>query len=606
MARVVSVCVALLLIPVASASAALTLSDPVPLPKSLPGKDQMQGGEPSLSFDPSGDGHLYSVAPGGSPNGINFWGSADNGNTWQYVRTIGANSPPGGGDSDVEVGIDHKVYAIDLELASSAVCTSTDFGKSFGQGCETGQASDQAGAEEDRQWITHDPTDANTTYFNYHDLSLEYPIIEKSTDGGQSYAPCGNVMDPSSSLFPSAIGNTIVGKSAVDKNQNIYVPVGAPTPTQVATSGSPTPPYGMIVVAYSKGCNNSQFSNTTVYSNDGGSFSNLFVSNAVGPDGAVYVVASGKLTDDGPYNTYVWVSRDGAKTFSKPITVNSSDLKTNVMSAIAAGNNPGEIVVGWYGAQNISSPDDTKGQWRYYLARSSDYGATWNRSTVTPTVFHYGDICTVGIACTSGNRNLLDFSSVGVDPKTDCATTIFPGDPFDTPDREASGDTDPAAAYIAREACKKTAAGTGGNGEVLGVKAGCHDTLAPISAISRKTSRFTRRGINLRGIAYDVGCRKGGSGVARETLAISRRVGKKCQWLLAKGGFGPKGSCRHKTYVTANGTSKWTYRLKAKLKKGLYAVVARAIDGVGNVEKPQRGTRARARHNHNHYVFKVR
>ena len=40
--------------------------------------------------------------------------------------------------------------------------------------------------------------------------------------------------------------------------------------------------------------------------------------------------------------------------------------------------------------------------------------------------------------------------------------------------------------------------------------------------------------------------------------------------------------------------------------RGIYAVVARGIDAVGNVEKPVRGSRAKARHNHNHYVFKVR
>src|SRR3954468_19541397 len=136
--------VAFVLIPTASASADLTFSTPAPLPKSLPQDHQMQGGEPSLAFDPSGDGHLYSVAPGGEDKGVNFWASPDGGNSWQYVRTIGSSA--GGGDSDVEVGIDHKVYALDLEVASSAVCRSTDFGKTFGDGCETGQAQDQAGA----------------------------------------------------------------------------------------------------------------------------------------------------------------------------------------------------------------------------------------------------------------------------------------------------------------------------------------------------------------------------------------------------------------------------------------------------------------------------
>src|SRR4051812_35547992 len=227
----VVVCV---LVPTSAASAALTFSDPAALPKSLPQDHQMQGGEPSLAFDPTGGGHLYAVAPGGEDKGVNFWASADGGNFWNYFRTIGSSA--GGGDSDVEVGIDHKVYALDLELASSAVCRSTDFGKTFGDGCEEGTAQDQAGAEEDRQWLAHDPKDASIVYFNYHDLSLQYPIIEKSIDGGSSFAPCGNVVDPSNSLFPSAIGNTIVGKTAVGTDGNLFVPVGAPTPMQAAES----------------------------------------------------------------------------------------------------------------------------------------------------------------------------------------------------------------------------------------------------------------------------------------------------------------------------------------------------------------------------------
>src|SRR5204863_4082846 len=341
------------LIPTTAASAALTFSEPAPLPKSLPQAHQMQGGEPSLAFDPTGDGHLYAVAPGGEDKGINFWASADGGNFWNQSRTIG--SLAGGGDSDVEVGIDHKVYALDLEVASSAVCRSADFGKTFGDGCETGQAQDQAGAEEDRQWLAHDPNDANTVYFNYHDLALQAPIILKSTDGGSSFAPCGNLVDPTNPLFPSAIGNTIVGKTAVAKDGNLYVPIGAPTMTQVAQSGTNggIADYGQVVVAHHKGCNGDQFENTTVYSNDGGSFSNLFISNAVGPDNAIFVIASGRLDATGPYNTYLWVSRDQGKTFSKsPIKVNSADLRTNVMSAVAAGKKAGQVVVGWYASQN--------------------------------------------------------------------------------------------------------------------------------------------------------------------------------------------------------------------------------------------------------------
>src|SRR3954466_14532325 len=107
---VVVVVVTALLVLTSAASAALTLSDPAALPQSLPQAHQMQGGEPSMAFDPTGDGHLYAVAPGGEDQGVNFWASPNGGNTWQFVHTIGSNA--GGGDSDVEVGIDHKVYAL--------------------------------------------------------------------------------------------------------------------------------------------------------------------------------------------------------------------------------------------------------------------------------------------------------------------------------------------------------------------------------------------------------------------------------------------------------------------------------------------------------------
>src|SRR4051795_10725789 len=141
-ARVVVAVSILVLTPSASA---LTLSDPVPLPNSLPGDNQMAGGEPSLAFDPTADGHFSAVPPASRGSfGVNFWASPDGGNSWQDVRPIG--SAAGGSDSDVEVGIDHKVYVLDLEIASSAVCRSTDFGKTFADGCESGEAQDQAGA----------------------------------------------------------------------------------------------------------------------------------------------------------------------------------------------------------------------------------------------------------------------------------------------------------------------------------------------------------------------------------------------------------------------------------------------------------------------------
>src|SRR2546423_9832002 len=135
-------------------------SAPQPLPRTLPSKDQYQGGEPSVSFDPAGDGHVYAVAPGSDgSNGVGFWRSDDHGLTWHDAQAIGSGG--GGGDSDVEIGIDHTVYVADLQVVANAICRSHDFGATFDNGCDTGTASNQQGPEADRPWINHDPNDPN-------------------------------------------------------------------------------------------------------------------------------------------------------------------------------------------------------------------------------------------------------------------------------------------------------------------------------------------------------------------------------------------------------------------------------------------------------------
>src|SRR4051812_18351685 len=93
LARVVTLLAVALAASTGTAWADLNFTDPLPLPKSTPddkGKTEMQGGEPSLAFDPAGDGHFYAVAPGGNDKGVNFWGSSDFGSTWPILKTAGS------------------------------------------------------------------------------------------------------------------------------------------------------------------------------------------------------------------------------------------------------------------------------------------------------------------------------------------------------------------------------------------------------------------------------------------------------------------------------------------------------------------------------------
>src|SRR3954447_21639087 len=88
-------------------AAPLQFSAPLQLPHGDPTKpDYLSGGEPSLAFDPNGDGHVYvtapqfiptgvnngcnqlgsliglSCGPTNSPTGIGYWASDDRGDTW--------------------------------------------------------------------------------------------------------------------------------------------------------------------------------------------------------------------------------------------------------------------------------------------------------------------------------------------------------------------------------------------------------------------------------------------------------------------------------------------------------------------------------------------
>jgi hypothetical protein len=455
-----AVLLAALLAPAAAMADSSAFSAPQALPGSLPGgPTKFSGGEPSVSFDPAGDGHVYVVAPGGEGGGpgVGFWRSSDHAATFSPGRAIGSTA--GGGDSDVEVGIDHTVYAADLEVAANAICRSHDFGATFDANCETGTTNNQQGPESDRQWLNHDPRDPKVLYLTYHDFAAEFPLVYRSSDGGSSFSPCGNPYQPGSDAFLNyGTGGTDVGKPALAADGSVYVPITEPD------QGSPvTAPYNHFDVAIAKGgcTGTTQFTNSTVYTKPGANLANIFSAVAVDGGGTVYALSAGTLgADQKTYDVYLWVSHDQGATWFRH-TVNPPDLKANVLPALAGGLGKDQVAVGWYGTAKSGDPSDAANEWRYYAATSTDGGESFNRSTITPTPYHYGKICTGGITCTGG-RNLLDFSSIAVDPADGAVTAVFPGDPFDTPQNKAR---DSAAVYVARQtSLPRLAAGVSGPG----------------------------------------------------------------------------------------------------------------------------------------------
>jgi Bacterial Ig domain len=70
------------------------------------------------------------------------------------------------------------------------------------------------------------------------------------------------------------------------------------------------------------------------------------------------------------------------------------------------------------------------------------------------------------------------------------------------------------------------------------------------------------------------------SSVTKVEIAIVKGKGSSCQSMTAKGSF-TKAKCTAPKFLAAKGTTKWSYKLKKKLKKGSYLVLVRASDDGG-------------------------
>jgi hypothetical protein len=426
----VRACALAVLIALTSAATALA-ADPVFTPQlrlpSSPPDGQLTGAEPSVGYDPTGDGHVYVDAPRGLGGGTSFWASADGGDTWPIAKSIGSKA--GGGDTDVEVGIDHTVYVPDLEGAANAICRSHDFGKTFTDGCEEGDggASDQTGPESDRPWMAKDPRNPKVVYFVYHDLAGGTLIAERSDDGGQTWGPCGNMLEPGSQAqleFTPGAGGTGLSKPAVGPDGTLYVSFLEPS-----SRGASTNLDSFFVAIAKGGCTaTTQWHDVTIHLDPGADLGHFWPTVATDAAGGVYAGAAGKATSaDQGYQMYLWASKDQGETWTKPIRVNTPDLKSNVLPGIAGGLRAGQVTAGWYGTSDSSDATAADAHWRYYAAESFDYGQHFVQIPLSGPDIHAGPICTLGTLCTSG-RDLLDFTSVAIDPRSGCPAFIFGGD----------------------------------------------------------------------------------------------------------------------------------------------------------------------------------
>src|SRR4051812_44652091 len=296
----------------ARAADPLSFTAPQQLPK-------FAGGEPSLAFDPNATGDTYVTAPQGIPSavgavvglaaqGVGFWGSHDNGKTFPEVVNTGTGN--GGGDSDVEVATDHTVFVADLEAAAAAICISTDRGKSSPD-CESGETENQEGPENDRQWLTRGTK--GEVYLTYHDFAGGFPIIEKSTNGGKTFLPCGLIIDPTGPAAKtySPLGGPLVAKPMVGPDGTIYVEFS--TPDLISSPVGATLNHVYMAVAKGGCTATTIFKNHVVYEDPGADLARIFQASALDGGGDLYVFAAGRINAAGKARSDAWLftSSDG-------------------------------------------------------------------------------------------------------------------------------------------------------------------------------------------------------------------------------------------------------------------------------------------------------
>jgi len=422
------------------------------------------GYEPDLAVAKAGPykGSTYSSVPNGFSTTISYiWRSDDNRRSFHLTEgnALGKQATcVGGGDTELKIDpVNGDLYFNDLQgLTNFTNSRSSDGGHTWDTSCTSVN-----GAGVDRQWIGIDSNGGKKAvgagagdgrlYFDYDNVDQDLAsgannqlVMNESVDGVHYGNKCEAAEAPC--LLPPAVisrdegipGNVEVDNVRGSRFQHRVYAVH----TNAAGNG--------VLVAYCSGkkgdhtaaavadsCTDptavdpSDQSRKNIYWHESApakpgrtSDGQLFPSIAIDSAGNLYCVwseypAAGSRVV-GPGAIKYAVSRDGAKSWSKPITITPKSLPNDVMPWIVAGSK-GRIGIAWYGSTTAKSksgqfgpdPVDTA-LWNLYYAVSTNALSSRPGFGITKVSDHpvkYGDISTGGLGG-SQDRSLGDFFQV--------------------------------------------------------------------------------------------------------------------------------------------------------------------------------------------------
>ena len=441
----------------------------------------VQGVEPGARVDAQGT--VYVVSIRGVPGGVDLWrwssaldgppssnrtlpfkyeGQPDNCGIFSFTNGGCANNvgtpenlglAPGGGDADIAVNAADPANSFvpnlavtSLTLAPGVTGThSTDRGDNF----PPPNVAEAFIPGDDRQW--NDAIDPTTVYLTYHDVATFNIDVQRSIDGGATYAQgLGEAID--AATFPAAGGVTptstanLAAQIKVDLSNcssrgNLYQLFVAPDNVSENTGGQPMrSAYVGVSVDAKFGLPTFTFTDYKIYTGPPGvSNGNIFPALAVDQFGFLYAVWSDNS------NIFFTSSSDLGRTWTTARVVNKGATKgrPNVFPWVAADAN-GHVVVAWLGADKAGNSNDravmepghvpedngpcTDGtttcmtkwaKWNVYALETVNGHAaspTFTQYTASDHVIHRGTVSTGGLGG-GADRNLADFFQVALDPQ---------------------------------------------------------------------------------------------------------------------------------------------------------------------------------------------